>query len=433
MRKLLLGLVLVCCCHFQLNAQKNNIANNNFDHWSIDVGAGIHQINSTLSEGYSSDVLMQTSFGVRYMFNQKFGLRLDLGSNSFSDSGNSLPFQSNLYRASLEGVLNVGNILNFQTFTKRFNLLAHVGGGFSSVNIIEPIDNGGELVTHLSFGVTPQFKLSNRISLFLNFSTFINLDQMDNFDGSAVAALNESNISYFNTSLGLNIALGKNKQLADSFQKEKRVKKDKVVKKDLDKDKKEKDKEDRKEKREKDDTKDDDTKDDDNLEEIRERLGIAEKKIADLKVTGSNFDKTSFIDELDTRYTKKGEENRYASTVTGSNVDFIKELLNRGYVNVYFDINKSNIQKESLSAVNYLKQFMNDNPYVSAALIGFTDETGGEGYNLKLSKKRAKTVYDILVDAGINPTRLSYGGVGEDKTMIRKAKQLARKVAFRIN
>ncbi|MGK0455240.1 MAG: OOP family OmpA-OmpF porin, partial [Paraglaciecola sp.] len=178
---------------------------------------------------------------------------------------------------------------------------------------------------------------------------------------------------------------------------------------------------------------DDDTKDDDNLEEIRERLGIAEKKIADLKVTGSNFDKTSFIDELDTRYTKKGEENRYASTVTGSNVDFIKELLNRGYVNVYFDINKSNIQKESLSAVNYLKQFMNDNPYVSAALIGFTDETGGEGYNLKLSKKRAKTVYDILVDAGINPTRLSYGGVGEDKTMIRKAKQLARKVAFRIN
>ena len=141
MRKLLLGLVLVCCCHFQLNAQKNNIANNNFDHWSIDVGAGIHQINSTLSEGYSSDVLMQTSFGVRYMFNQKFGLRLDLGSNSFSDSGNSLPFQSNLYRASLEGVLNVGNILNFQTFTKRFNLLAHVGGGFSSVNIIEPSDS----------------------------------------------------------------------------------------------------------------------------------------------------------------------------------------------------------------------------------------------------------------------------------------------------
>ena len=449
MRKLLLGLVLVCCCHSQLNAQKNNIANDKFDHWSIDIGAGIHQINSALSEGYSSDLLIQTSFGVRYMFNQKFGLRLDFGSNSFSDSGNSLPFQSNLYRASLEGVINVGNILNFQNFTKRFNLLAHVGGGFSSVNIIEPLDNGGELVNHLSFGVTPQFKLSNRISLFLNFSTFINLDQMDNFDGSAVAALNESNISYFNTSLGLNIALGKNKQLADSFQKEKRVKKGKDAKKDLDKDKKEKDKKDKKDKRDKDkkdkkdkkddddkendDTKDNDTKDDDNLEEIRKRLGIAEKKIADLNVTGSNFDKTSFIDELDTRYTKKGEENRYASTVTGSNVDFIKELLNRGYVNVYFDVNKSNIQKESLSAVNYLKQFMNDNPYVSAALIGFTDETGSEGYNLKLSKKRAKTVYDILVDAGINPTRLSYGGVGEDKTMIRNAKQLARKVAFRIN
>jgi OOP family OmpA-OmpF porin len=183
------------------------------------------------------------------------------------------------------------------------------------------------------------------------------------------------------------------------------------------------------------------------LDEIKKRLKSAEKEIASLKVkTDSEINKNNLIYELDTRYTRKGEanafdttdantgdSNKYANSVTASNVSFIRELLNRGYVNVYFDTNKSVIQRESLSAVNYLKQFMNDNPTVTAGLIGFTDETGEEGYNLQLSKKRAKAVYDILVASGIDPTRLTYGGVGEDKSLINEAKQLARKVAFRIN
>jgi OOP family OmpA-OmpF porin len=224
----------------------------------------------------------------------------------------------------------------------------------------------------------------------------MNFNQDDNFDGGQNTESKQTNLNYINTSLGLSIALGKNKQLADSAQEEEVV----VY---------------------------------DELDEIKKRLGTAEKEIATLKVTDANINKTNLIYELDTRYAKKGEENKYANTVSGSNVDFIKELLNRGYVNVFFDTNKTSIQKESLPAVNYLRQFMTDNPYVNASLIGYTDEAGEEGYNQILSKKRAKTVYDILVDAGISPTRMTYGGVGEDKTMIKDAKQLARKVSFRIN
>lgn len=396
MKKLLLGLVLVYCYSYQLNAQENNTGNENFDHWSIDLGAGIHQIGSTISTGYVADPLFQASFGVRYMFNEKFGLRLGLGYNSFSDTGNSLPFESSLYRASIEGVLNLGNVLDFHTWTKRLNLLAHVGAGVSSLNVIEPVDNGGDFTTLLNFGMTPQFKLSNKISLFLDISAFMNFNQEDNFDGGKNADSKQTNLNYINTSLGLSIALGRNKQSADFAQKE-----ETIVYNELD--------------------------------EIKKRLDTAEEEIAGLKVSDSNINKTNLIYELDTRYAKKGEENKYANSVTGSNVNFIKELLNRGYVNVFFDTNKTSIQKESLSAVNYLRQFMNDNPYINASLIGFTDETGEEGYNQILSKKRAKAVYDILVDSGISPTRLTYGGVGEDKTMIKDAKQLARKVAFRIN
>lgn len=410
MRNLFCGLLVVFFSSNQLNAQKNKTEEQKFDHWSIDLGAGIHQLGQNLGAGNDIDPLFQTNFGVRYMFNEKFGLRADLGYNSFTETADSSPFQSNLYRATLEGVFNVGNVFKFQSWTKRFNLLAHVGGGVSSVNIIEPIDNGGNFVTHMNFGVTPQYKLTNRISLFFDISSFVNFSQAENFDGSANLDNQETNLSYFNTSLGLNIALGKNKQLADSS-KEKEMAMDTE------------------------------------LDEIKKRLKSAEKEIASLKVkTDSEINKNNLIYELDTRYTRKGEanafdttdantgdSNKYANSVTASNVSFIRELLNRGYVNVYFDTNKSVIQRESLSAVNYLKQFMNDNPTVTAGLIGFTDETGEEGYNLQLSKKRAKAVYDILVASGIDPTRLTYGGVGEDKSLINEAKQLARKVAFRIN
>ncbi len=398
-KKVLLGLLLTCC--YQLNAQEKNSTKQQFDHWSLDLGGGMHQIGSPLSDGYTPNILFQGSLGVRYMFNEKFGLRLDLGYNSFSEvDDTSLPFKSNLYRATIEGVVNLGNVLNFQTWTKRLNLLVHAGAGFSSLNVVEPIDNGGQLITHLSIGITPQFKISNRFSLFLDMSEFFNYGQTDNFDGGKNTDWRETNIAYFNTSIGLNISLGKNKQSADFWQgKEAEVNNE--------------------------------------LEDIKKRLNTAENVIAGLMVENTNItsdtNKEKLITELDTRYIKKDEGNRYANTVTSSNVEFIKELLNRGYVNVFFDVNKTSIQKASLNSVNYLKQFMFDNPYVSASLIGFADETGKEAYNQRLSNKRAKTVYDILVDAGISPTRLSYGGVGEDKTLTGNAKQLARKVSFRIN
>ncbi len=367
-----------------------------YDHWSIDIGGGIHQVGSTLSPGFSENVFGQGHIGYRYMFNEKFGLRLDLGYNSFTANEDSQPFTSNYYRASLEGVVNLGSVLKFHTWTNRFNLLAHGGVGAASLNITDPVDNGGDMMFAMNFGITPQFKLNNRFSLFLDFSSIIHFYQEDNFDGGPNPATRESNISLFNTSIGLNIALGKNKQSADFWRGEEAI----VVNSEL--------------------------------ESIKNRLDSAEKEIEVLKTKESSPNKELIMTELDNRYVKKGETT-YGDVVTSSNVNFIKELLNRGYVNVFFDISSTKIQKESLSSVNYLRQFLYDNPYVNASLIGFTDETGDEDKNQSLSNDRAKAVFDMLVASGISPTRLSYGGVGEDKTMSKGARQLARKVTFKIN
>lgn len=368
-----------------------------YDHWSIDIGGGIHQVGSTLTSGFSENIFGQGHIGYRYMFNEKFGLRLDLGYNSFTANENSQPFTSNYYRASLEGVVNLGNILKFKSWTNRFGLLTHIGAGAASLNITEPTDNGGDLMYAMNIGLTPQFRLNNRFTLFIDVNSIIHFHQKDNFDGGPNLESRESNISLMNTSIGLSIALGKNKQSADFWRGEDEV----LVNSEL--------------------------------ESIKNRLENAEKEIEVLKTKEiSSPNKELIMTELDNRYVKKGE-TAYGDVVTSSNVDFIKELLNRGYVNVFFDINSTKIQKESLSSVNYLRQFLYDNPYVNASLIGFTDETGGEELNQTLSTNRAKAVFDMLVASGISPTRLSYGGVGEDKTMTKGARQLARKVTFKIN
>ena len=231
--------------------------------------------------------------------------------------------------------------------------------------------------------------------MFLDFSSFIHFSQEDNVDGGENTAFRESNISFFNTSLGVNIALGRNKKLAE-FSEEKTA--ELVL--------------------------------DTEIEALKSRLASAEKEIEILKTKEAGPNKELIMTELDERYIRKDEAEKYASVVTSSNVDFIRNLLNSGYINVYFDVNKTKIQEGSLNSVNYLKQFMIDNPYVSADLVGYADETGTEEKNMTLSQNRAKTVYDVLVAAGINPTRLSYFGGGEDKTVTKDARQLARKVTF---
>ena len=41
-------------------------------------------------------------------------------------------------------------------------------------------------------------------------------------------------------------------------------------------------------------------------------------------------------------------------------------------------------------------------------------------------------MYDVLVAAGINPSRLSYFGGGEDTNIGKSARQFARKVIFKL-
>ena len=81
---------------------------------------------------------------------------------------------------------------------------------------------------------------------------------------------------------------------------------------------------------------------------------------------------------------------------------------------VFFDHNKWDIKPESVDELNKLKSYLSKNPDLCVRLDAHTDSNGSNDYNKELSRKRAQSVVDYLIENGIDPVRLSAQGFGED-------------------
>jgi outer membrane protein OmpA-like peptidoglycan-associated protein len=81
--------------------------------------------------------------------------------------------------------------------------------------------------------------------------------------------------------------------------------------------------------------------------------------------------------------------------------------------NLFFKWNSAVIEPESEPALNELHQFLSENPEIRISIIGHTDNTGTDAYNLTLSVERAQSVVDWLVEKDISADRLDSEGRGE--------------------
>lgn len=83
--------------------------------------------------------------------------------------------------------------------------------------------------------------------------------------------------------------------------------------------------------------------------------------------------------------------------------------------NVFFDVNKFDLKKESTAELNKLIAFLKNNPTSKIEISGHTDNTGDKTTNQKLSENRAKAVYDFLISQNIPVSRLTFKGYGDAK------------------
>lgn len=80
--------------------------------------------------------------------------------------------------------------------------------------------------------------------------------------------------------------------------------------------------------------------------------------------------------------------------------------------NIFFATDSFNLLPQSKAELEQLVNFMRVNPGLVIEISGHTDNVGTAQYNQLLSERRARSVYDFLVNAGIDPRRLQYKGYG---------------------
>lgn len=81
---------------------------------------------------------------------------------------------------------------------------------------------------------------------------------------------------------------------------------------------------------------------------------------------------------------------------------------------VLFGFDKSSLTSESENTLNNLITILNKYPNTNLEIQGHTDNTGAANYNMTLSIKRATSVSDYLKSNGVNNSRLTVKGFGED-------------------
>lgn len=80
---------------------------------------------------------------------------------------------------------------------------------------------------------------------------------------------------------------------------------------------------------------------------------------------------------------------------------------------VLFDVGKAELKPGSYRAVEQLVQFLGEYPQRRVLIEGFTDSSGSDDLNQRLSQRRADAVQAALIERGIASNRVATRGYGE--------------------
>ncbi len=417
MKRQFLAFVMAILFSLGVNAQ-------DYNKWSIDAGAGVSILSSSgLSEGYNTPFpnLWTMNGGIRYMFNNKFGIRVGGGFDQLNQAGNSPKFATRIWNVNVQGVANLGRVLAFEEFTKNIGLLGHVGVGYGYMTSknFKGVDNLGII----TFGLTPQVRLSDRVTLLLSGTFNWYLTQQYTFNGENLTKdVNMTPMRHvnfqglnFTATAGLQIALGKKRVHADWYG---------IKREDKDDDKKVAQNEKT--------VNNHITRGGSDVAANGQRIENDKNALANNNVNNAN----DSDDEGDVNNSNiASNQNTTTNNIIVESVDPAKELIEKGYVNAYFGFDSSEPQDGSLWAVGFVANYLKQNPDAKLNIIGYTDQVGNAGYNEKLSKKRADAVKQLLVEMGVDTSRLVSEGKGIDKgakSSSAGARRLVRRVSFEL-
>lgn len=86
-----------------------------------------------------------------------------------------------------------------------------------------------------------------------------------------------------------------------------------------------------------------------------------------------------------------------------------------------FAVDSADLKPESVDQLNELVDVLNQYPQAHVVIVGYTDSTGSAAYNQKLSERRADSVAKALLAKGIDASRISASGEGENNPVADNA------------
>lgn len=406
------------------------INKNLYNRWSFEVQAGQNKPVRPFATGYySSDPNKLFNFsgtnhinvGVRYMLSNAFGLKLDYARDQFSpQSGTgSLSFDTQLNRLGLQGVMNLGRLLRFESFTNRIGLLTHGGIHLSQFSVNSGANrnvtegNGGVM-----FGITPQVRLTKWMALTGDFTVINNVRQHLNWDGSAATSAENLSGVLYNTSLGLTFYLGKKEIPADWYTETDKLSNIASV-----------DEESRK-RLDQIETLMNDTDRDGVPDYLDVENNTPGGLTVDTKGRYLDANKNGTPDELESKNGKISNSEQIKEIISAE-----ADLIENGLINIFFDVNSATPNEGSSNNLYIILHYMQNNPMAKVKLFGYADKRGNEKFNKDLSVKRAQTILNFLVANNIAKDRISIIGVGTDSKFTDDADTsltLARRVTVTI-
>ncbi|GAB3171359.1 hypothetical protein GCM10027059_39490 [Myceligenerans halotolerans] len=118
----------------------------------------------------------------------------------------------------------------------------------------------------------------------------------------------------------------------------------------------------------------------------------------------SESDDSDDTDDTDREPTKKEKTEAQEDLVEIPNITFVTD--------------SARLTKDGRKVVRHAADVLEEHPGVRVRIEGHTDSRGDADDNLKLSKRRAITVLDRLVDLGVDEDRLSFKGFGESDPLV---------------
>lgn len=182
-----------------------------YDNYAIDVNYG-------LSGAYAPAIseLSHIDFGFRYMFGEKWGMKLDYGTDKFRTKKAPNEMGTDYQRISVQAVANLSNILDDRSYfyNEYFCVLAHAGGGYAWQKSISFPNGKGrpgvDEIPHFLLGINPQYTFTEGFSVGIDATGIMNLAQHVKFDGTRVSKASDNATTTFtyNLSLGLTYTFG---------------------------------------------------------------------------------------------------------------------------------------------------------------------------------------------------------------------------------